>query len=619
MIAERIGLGAALGLFSILLGGLSLLSQNDDQPHPGMNNVTEIIQAALFGNVTKRGDEECRQGSSEFRGNSNCTVHYGPGVIAGFTGWENFDAVAFLIYANNGHAIVIDDLIQHFHVIGRYGPHPEDDNQDSDDKIATIECTQPPGHPFLGFCLKPVFRFKRDKVILPMIGQSADRIYQRMLPHPGGDCRLFADVTGRQVINRTVSVTGAPVAIACNITSSIDNNGTAEMFGAPDLGHGVPMLSAPATASTDNLTHYDAAPPRTPFTYPLNSSNAVCWDERFCLPSGVYDAPNGLMGFSLTNVTSMTMPSNSSVSFTWPKVIQAHRNSIQDEPETWTTNKTQENDPDFTRYMSLLATIPQTPQQESIPLSTHGGGSRPQPKNGASVPTQQHGADPVGRRTLTLDVPTLGSTPEPPVLCLYTEPDYRGDVWCLGPGGDDMPPDLRGKVQSVMPHGNITAYLYAFNYSDGAGLLVKERIDNLDSRYTDAGHGTFSKSVVAAWILGPNDPVNLFKGFDNILTGLDGTGNLPGHGGVGNSTALGGMANATGLAGTGNTTGLGGTNTTGLGEITFTVTVLDLQSLNITGTGINVTALDLLPLNATINATAGGLSRRQSLGKWRKY
>lgn len=56
---------------------------------------------------------------------------------------------------------------------------------------------------------------------------------------------------------------------------------------------------------------------------------------------------------------------------------------------------------------------------------------------------------------------STGNTPSPPLICIFTETDYNGDVSYYGPGGGDVTPSISGKAQSIAVKGNATAEIYA--------------------------------------------------------------------------------------------------------------------------------------------------------------
>ena len=59
----------------------------------------------------------------------------------------------------------------------------------------------------------------RTMITLPQIGAKADRVYDRLIPAPGGDCKLFSNpIDGDNVPFFDIKITGRPVGIQCNLT-----------------------------------------------------------------------------------------------------------------------------------------------------------------------------------------------------------------------------------------------------------------------------------------------------------------------------------------------------------------------------------------------------------------
>lgn len=130
----------------------------------------------------RSGNEKCR------KSNPNCTAVYGPGVLASLFEWENFDAVTFLVAANNGYPMSILDMAN---VVK---------SEPSKRAIATVKCNPPhysanywnvgANEPDDKKCYSPSFSLKRDAITLPHINQTASQVYERMVGKPNGDCDL---------------------------------------------------------------------------------------------------------------------------------------------------------------------------------------------------------------------------------------------------------------------------------------------------------------------------------------------------------------------------------------------------------------------------------------------
>jgi hypothetical protein len=140
----------------------------------------------------------------------NCSALYGPGIISSLFSWELFDAVAFLIEFNNGYPMTIPDMALAFHNVDHSIPG------DGSNASALIDCgiqTHPGqmgshkrmidpaaiARPVISLlsmgydCPKANFTLKRQKIMLPIINQTADVVYNQLIPAPGGDCKLLID------------------------------------------------------------------------------------------------------------------------------------------------------------------------------------------------------------------------------------------------------------------------------------------------------------------------------------------------------------------------------------------------------------------------------------------
>ena len=390
--------------------------------------------------------------------------------------WDNFDPVAFLIQFNEGYPMTIPDMANSFYVIPPKKDQSSTDN--GDNQIATISCTgRPPctrwtcDMDYLKHCKNPKFAIKKNMINVPVLNQTADKLYDRIIPKPGGDCKLVADVAARRYGASNITQTGAPVAIACNISASLDVNGSAVAVQSLDGGNPqVATLHSSGNASTDHAIHNDAAPPPAGFANVLNATNAICFDNKVCLPNGTYDGQAGGLasGVDFGGISSMTLPVGASMRFIVELPPPAQR-IVEPQHISYTRNQTTAN-ADFSRAMKVLS------------KQTMGQGGHHNPFD-ALVPG-----------------------PDPPVLCLFTEQQYHGGVVCYGPGSGNMTDDVVNTAQSLIPHGNVIARAYGVAYSDTASLLITDSIADLSTRPL-GDTDTFSKAIKALWIVDPSAPV----------------------------------------------------------------------------------------------------------------
>lgn len=445
--------GAAIAtLFAVLPGAWK-------QPHvPGISDKQGIVQYKFFGDDRHTGNEQCQT-----LGNQNCTAVFGPGVLSLVFGWDNFDSVAFLIQYNMGYAITLPELASHF-----YNIDDPKNSGDGSNQIATIKCNNKPGHSnaFGGFdgddvtkCNHPTFQINRALITLPILNETADRIYNRMIPNPGGDCKLINNAANDlNVPEYNLSITGQPVAIACNVSASEVIDGT--VIPLDPTSNQTPTNVSSANSSTDGLAgHQLSVPPPTPFAGLLNSTSAICLNGQggvLCLPAGTYDIQRGSLGFTSSEINTLTMPAGSSMRWYEIGASMAHAGPTVN-LIAFTTNQTSAN----TVFAAKMAAAPK--------MGANGGGAH----WNASLP----------------------GIPVPPVICLFTQTDHNGDVRCYGPGGGPLEQDIVNRTQSIAVHGNATAIIYAQEYGDaGSASVSADIMDLTDEIY---GEGNFNQRIVA--------------------------------------------------------------------------------------------------------------------------
>ena len=99
VVSALISIGVGLILPGLLKaqGHTHFNNQRRDVDLASVTDVQGIVQAAIFGDPTVTGNEKCRQGVQGHPANPNCTVLYGPEIIASAFGWNSFDAVVFML------------------------------------------------------------------------------------------------------------------------------------------------------------------------------------------------------------------------------------------------------------------------------------------------------------------------------------------------------------------------------------------------------------------------------------------------------------------------------------------------------------------------------------------
>ncbi|KAI9678010.1 MAG: hypothetical protein M1817_005954 [Caeruleum heppii] len=443
--------GLISALFAILPGAFK-----KSKPVPPINNTTQILQWVMFGDKDHTGNEECRK-----QGNPNCTAVFGAGVLSSVLKWNNFDSIAFLLRYNEGYAMTLPEIADSFEVLNPKVPGS------GEDSTATINCNNRRGNANAfgswgaedrSKCNHPAFAIKRDKIMIPVVNQTADRVFSRVIPNPGGDCKLVNDAANAlQVPDYNVTITGRPVAIACNITAAENIQGTAVPIEDDDPDNGqVPVLVSSGNTSSDGQNgHYIAPPPPTPFLQTLNATNAVCLDGTGgsrCFPNGTFEEQKGVLGFDSHKANSMVLPVNASLQF-WLVVPGAFRQPPTRKRITFAANQTAA-DKDFADKM----------------------------KRGA---------------TTTFDVLVPGDSPT--AVCLFSQADYKGDVACFGPGGGDLPENMKNKAQSIGVGGGASVWIYADEYADEGGVEVTSGIPDL-KKEVYGNTDNYNQKIKAMWV-----------------------------------------------------------------------------------------------------------------------
>ena len=436
--------GALATLFAILPGIWK-------KPHvAGISDKQGIVQYKFFGDSTHTGNEQCQS-----LGNQNCTAVYGPGVLSTVFGWDNFDSIVFLIQYNKGYPITLPEMASYF-----YNIDDPKNSGDGSDQIATMKCNNLKGtaNAFGGWegsdpgkCANPSFQLNRALITLPFINETADKIYDRIIPNPGGDCKLVNNAANDlNIPEYNLTIRGQPVAIACNVSASEVIDGT--VVPLDPTSNQTPTNVSAANSSTDGLAgHQISVPPPTPFVPLLNSTNALCLNGQggvLCLPNGTYDVQRGSLSFTLSGIDTLTMPAGASMR--WWEVGQSMPHSGPSKTlVAFAQNQTADNKW-FAKSMGSIST-----------------------SWNASLP----------------------GIPAPPVVCLFTETNHLGDVRCYGPGGGPLEPDIVNKTQSMALHGNATVTIYAQEYGDAGSAFITADVADLSNEVY--GESTFSQRIVA--------------------------------------------------------------------------------------------------------------------------
>ncbi|KAI9850882.1 MAG: hypothetical protein M1838_004861 [Thelocarpon superellum] len=478
--------GLVTALFALLPGMVNYKAP------PPITDEVKIIQYSMFGDMDHTGNEKCQS-----MGNANCTAVYGIGVISSIFRWNEFDAAAFVIQNNQGYPMSIPDLARAFVAVKNSDGTTGAAAQSS----SVINC---PYHPPLRYeqgrpgyaqeCNNPQYIFKRNMVTLPIINQTADKIFSRMIPNPGGDCRIVNDAANALTYpSINVTVHGMPVAIACNITaglrlgdSSTDPfsigsangaNSTSSSSSANSTVEGASPLVSQGNASTDGLAgHHIPATPPSPFTG-LGPTSGLCMQDTqggsTCLANGTYSLASGVWGFTFKQLHTLTLPTGGIMSFTRSDPNNGNR-PIQVNVE----------------HNVTLSTPPVPP-----PPLPHGFGRAP------NKVSDQGNLTALAASNGAFDVllpPPLAALPW---VCLFSDINLQGDAACFGPGGGPLPSVVQNASRSMSVRGGATAWIYAQAYGDVGGVEVDGDIQDLGQEVYGVD-GSFDRRIVALWIHG---------------------------------------------------------------------------------------------------------------------
>ena len=367
---------------------------------------------------------------------------YAPGVLALTFDWEYFDAVVFLINYNEGYPMSIPDMAAAFAFNG---------TANATNAAAIVHCDEPARNANAwsqlsndedaDSCYDAKFYFDREEVVLPVINETASRVYDRIIPNPGGDCRIL-DTSSQPMAFElyNITVTGMPVSIACGITPAIDLDGVAVPLGLPPSPSSLPS-GADALLSTGNFTNssapyaefsnltgisntpppespanestngvggaYIAPPPPEPFAIPFNASNSACFSgpstggSEVCFPNGTFVPQKGLFGYSTTNVTAMTLPRGVQV-----RINLVTQQSVRGGGHAVVSN-----------YTGPVKFTERGDQGWYLNFGHFGGGTER------------------GKMDVCVDG---GVVDVPPAVCFWSEKGFGGEVFCLGAGGGNL-------------------------------------------------------------------------------------------------------------------------------------------------------------------------------------
>ena len=382
-------------------------------------------------------------------------------------------------------------------------------------------------------CPSATFHVNRSLIHLPGLNLTADEVYSRIIPAPGGDCKLLSDPADSvQIPYVNLVVTGRPVGIECNVTqntgpvlnpdtnltssNALGANGTSQKQGtqlvwnvaaqsnvttssatnatqpaqnttSKSSGNGnltSPRTGIVSTEGTSSQALTPTAPPPTDFVR-YNVTDSVCFSaptQYLCLPNGTYETSTGDWGFNSVQVTALTLPSGASMNFSYPLSLDQKSDGIIGNPYAASAG-----DQDYTDQVAFYQSIAAGSTQQS--------NFQTKIKNLAS----------------SSKVFDLFVSNSPPGVCLFSDTKYKGNVQCFGPGGTNVSDYIGTQVQSLTIVGAAVAYLYSGSYGDATSKQLTQSVPDL-SQVEDGTVFNFAKRVKAMWVRIPADPFNPSNG-----------------------------------------------------------------------------------------------------------
>ncbi len=304
----------------------------------------------------------------------------------------------------------------------------------------------------------------RDMITLPGINQKASITYHRLIPTPNGDCKIVTYPGDQYFPDYNLTMNGLPDAITCGLTAALNVSGTALPVDGDTNGKAPTVVSNGSESTNGENGAFVAPPPQAPFKT-LDPKDYTCIaagrDSPFCLPPGSYASQSGL-GFEISRIDTLTLPPGGwSLTTTFKDAPVQHQ-------------RTQ-----FTSHRYVEAQRP-----EVIETSFQGD-------------MKGIGMNRDGVASFTIAGPTDGPDP---VCCLFTQPRFGGNVWCVGVGGGDLLPQWKDQPQSVSCHNGGWVWLYAKEYGDAGAALIRNNIEDLKIVPYGAEKDTISKKIKAIWV-----------------------------------------------------------------------------------------------------------------------
>ena len=357
-------------------------------------------------------------------------------------------------------------------------------------------------------CSKPIFKLNRSLITLPILNMKADAGYAQV---NSGECKIVSDPVEGEILypimetgnysstsvsgntsdlmdyfmsegaNLTnssspqyandsfvplggswsllpgpvLNYTGRPVSIACNLTKNI-----------PDVLSPIYNASASMGTGANESTNGDPnsfIPPPAPQPFqPLTPQNSICLSTKkiantiICLPNGTFPTCQGGFGYKMDQTDTLSFPSKSgNLTVNIAQMLDSNGDDV----------------------------TPQTEYDQSI---TADAGL----KNTMSTATHQ-------KDTFKITYPI--GYPIPQTFCVYSQPSWTGDVYCMGVGGTNFTTNLVNKIQSFTLSPGLVGWLYPGFYGNPLGLKVSASVADISDLPYHTSQ-SFKGNLAAAWI-----------------------------------------------------------------------------------------------------------------------
>ena len=300
---------------------------------PPMNNNTQIIQYTFFGDKGHTGNEKCA------KQHPGCVASYGPGILALSFKWEWFDAIVFLIWANQGFPMTIPDMAKAFN----NALSSDQDVSKNQSAVAQISCGGHSGTHLVpsregtmqwsagspNICNKPQFHLNRTNIMLPRINRTAADVYNDIIDADGGSCKLINNADNPITVpNYGIQIQGLPVAIACGINATIPGiNYVSGGQAAANVTTGS-ISSMPSSSPSASSQQSSTSTSTTALSSAHLSSSKSSSTKSSSIPSTTKTSAQSVISrHSSTSMSVATVASSSSASLTTSSALTSSTTS----------------------------------------------------------------------------------------------------------------------------------------------------------------------------------------------------------------------------------------------------------------------------------------------------